>query len=171
MGRIPKKWLRGPRLLAAIVVIFCGLVVYFVWFARREEDLPTTAQVMAMEAAQPAEIAVGGNVQVSAALGVNQDGVVAVSWYDRRGLPDIKGNRGPQYGAGCNVRVRLSLDGGTSWQSSVQVNEKPIRATVWELRDSAGLTADTAGVFHPLWIDDRTGVLQVWTAAVKVGKR
>jgi hypothetical protein len=104
-------------------------------------------------------------------LAVNQDGVVAVSWYDRRGLPDVKGNRDPQYGAGCNVRVRLSLDGGTTWQPSVRVNEKPIRATVWELRDNAGLTADSSGVFHPHWIDDRTGVLQVWTAAVKGGQK
>lgn len=105
------------------------------------------------------------------ALAVNKDGVVAVSWYDRRGLPDVMGERAPNYGPGCNVRIRLSLDGGNTWQPSVQVNDKPIRASVWELRDTADLTADAAGVFHAHWIDDQTDVLQVWTAAVEVGAR
>lgn len=104
-------------------------------------------------------------------VAVNKDGFVAVSWYDRRGLPDVKGKRVPQYGEGCNIRLRLSFDGGDTWQPSVQLNEKPIRAMVHDLRDHCGLTADDTGVFHPSWIDDRTGILQVWTAAVNVIKK
>jgi hypothetical protein len=106
------------------------------------------------------------------AIAVNPDGVVAVSWYDRRGLPD--GANGPlsqdNLGTGCNVRLRVSLDGGDTWRPSVLVNDKPIRAKVWALRDTTGLAADAAGTFHPVWIDDRTGVLQVWTAAVRVSR-
>jgi hypothetical protein len=69
------------------------------------------------------------------------------------------------------MRVRVSLDGGETWQPSVQVNEKTIQASVKELRDTMGLAADAAGAFHPVWIDDRTGTLQVWTATVRVQNR
>jgi hypothetical protein len=105
------------------------------------------------------------------AIAVNNEGAVAVTWYDRRGLPSAPGPRPPFYAPGCNVRIRLSLDGGESWQPSVQVNEKTINASVWDLRDTAGLAADGAGTFHPVWIDDRTGTTQVWTAPVGVEKR
>jgi hypothetical protein len=32
----------------------------------------------------------------------------------------------------------------------------------------AGMAIDAAGVFHPVWIDNRTGVAQMWTAPVSV---
>jgi hypothetical protein len=105
------------------------------------------------------------------ALAVNTTGHVAVAWYDRRGLPPAPGSRPPFYPSGCNVRLRVSRDGGETWQQSVQVNEKSIKASVWDLRDTSGLTADAAGTFHPVWIDDRTGTTQVWTAAVRVEKQ
>jgi hypothetical protein len=88
---------------------------------------------------------------------------VAVSWYDRRGLD----HRAP----GCHVRLRLSADGGATWLPSVQVTEKPGRSSFASLGDTAGLVADAGGRFHPVWIDDRTGKTQVWTATVKVGAR
>jgi hypothetical protein len=34
--------------------------------------------------------------------------------------------------------------------------------------DTAGLAADAGGTFHPVWIDNRTGTHQVWTASVGV---
>jgi len=116
---------------------------------------------------QPADGSWGYGAHMPA-VAVNKDGVVAVSWYDRRGLPDVRTDRVPYYGPGCNVRLRVSLDGGETWQPSVQVNEQEIRATAWDLRDNASLVADAAGVFHPCWSDDRTGVLQAWTARVDV---
>jgi hypothetical protein len=67
--------------------------------------------------------------------------------------------------------MRVSPDGGGTWQPSIQVNEKSIKASVWDLRDTAGLIADAAGIFHPVWSDDRTGTTQVWTAAVRVEKQ
>ena len=37
--------------------------------------------------------------------------------------------------------------------------------------DTAGLAAGSQGVFHALWIDNRTGVQQVWTAPISVNEK
>ncbi|HWF83754.1 MAG TPA: hypothetical protein VG222_02865, partial [Vicinamibacterales bacterium] len=34
--------------------------------------------------------------------------------------------------------------------------------------DYAAITADSSGVFHPYWIDNRTGWHQIWTAPVQI---
>jgi hypothetical protein len=34
--------------------------------------------------------------------------------------------------------------------------------------DTAGLVADALGIFHAAWVDNRTGVAQLWTATVSV---
>jgi hypothetical protein len=110
-------------------------------------------------------------------IAVNKDGVVAVSWYDRRGLSDgadDKGAEGPRYPCGWNLRLRVSFDGGETWPPSVQVNERSAGKETGvgaALRESAGLAADAIGNFHPVWIDDRTGKRQVWTATVRVGPK
>lgn len=96
-------------------------------------------------------------------IAVNKNGAVAVTWYDRRGLPNDLRKR---YPPGCNVRMRVSIDGGATWQPSAQINEQPIRAPGEDLADTAGIAADANGVFHPVWIGDSTGTTQVWTAAV-----
>jgi hypothetical protein len=36
---------------------------------------------------------------------------------------------------------------------------------------TAGLAADADGVFHPFWVDNRTGIAQVWTAPVTVNRK
>jgi hypothetical protein len=96
------------------------------------------------------------------AVAVNRKGIVAVSWYDSRE------SRGGQ--PSCNVRLRTSLDGGATWLPSVRVTEVPsaIDLTKRQLGDTAGLAADSAGDFHPLWVDKRTGILQVFTAKISV---
>jgi hypothetical protein len=93
-------------------------------------------------------------------LAVNKEGAVAVSWYDRRGFTSRA--------SGCHVRMRVSADGGASWSPSVQLNDKAFQGSVGSLGDTAGLAADSAGNFHPVWIDDRTGTRQVWTTTVKL---
>jgi hypothetical protein len=118
-------------------------------------------------------------------LAVSKAGVVGVTWYDRQGNPDNLGWR---------VRFAASLDGGESFLPSVVVSDKPneygkneewlllgsaemgpelqahIRLNHFTFSggDTAGLAADARGVFHPLWIDNRTGIPQVWTTSVKV---
>jgi hypothetical protein len=141
-----------------------------VLFSRSEDQGQTWARPVILSE-QPAADS-GGYGAHMACLAVNKEGVIALTWYDRRGLPDTEPLLASNnYGTGCNVRLRVSLDGGRNWASSVQVNDKPIRAKVYDLRDTAGLAADAAGAFHPAWIDDSTGTLQVWTASITVGKK
>jgi hypothetical protein len=127
------------------------------------------------------------------AVAVNGAGVVAVTWLDRSRSPD---------NLGWQQRVRISLDGGETFQPSALVSESPARFDgrehwptqasikgggtrvyggrgplhveifaprfIYVPGDTTGLTADIDGVFHPYWVDNRTGWHQVWTAAIKV---
>jgi len=98
-------------------------------------------------------------------VAVNSDGVVGISWYDRRDNPD---------NVGYWVRFSASLDGGETWLPSVRVSTSPHLAsddTRKNSGDTAGLAADADGVFHPVWIDNRSGIPQMWTATVKVQAR
>ena len=108
-------------------------------------------------------------------IAVNRSGVIAVSWYDRRGLAPP--SRQPIPGRkdrfklvtdSWNVRVRVSQDGGATWLPSVRMNEKPGRGLA-DVGHSAGITAGADGRFHPVWIDNRNGTRQLWTAAITVG--
>ncbi len=139
-----------------------------------------------------------GPDNITPTVAVNRDGVVAVSWYDRRDFTNDMG---------WNIRFRASLDGGETWQPSVKVTDKATAFggnEVWVAAgnsrtagnaarsggryvglsarlSNAGFTfapghngafvADANGVFHPMWIDYRTGVAQVFTAPVTVNAR
>jgi len=125
-------------------------------------------------------------------VAVNREGVVGVTWYDRRDSTN-------DYD--WLVRFAASFDGGNSFTPSVKVSEsafthdrtkmrvaefdsfgggnyespsKTLRINVAPSRsygrggDTAGLAASADGLFHALWIDNRTGVPQVWTAPIKV---
>jgi hypothetical protein len=122
-------------------------------------------------------------------VAVNREGVVGIMWYDRRDVAD---------GMGWDLRFTASLDGGETFLPSVPVSTVPIRFTEDlrlvsygfvdnrkdrghgpDLQvnvefhqlfagDTAGMAADAAGVFHPMWSDHRTGAPQLWTAAVTV---
>jgi hypothetical protein len=141
----------------------------------------------------PADPGTGPNHFMSI-VAVNRDGVVGVSWYDRR---EAVGN------LDWSVRFTSSLDGGDTFLPSVKVSEAPfshsesvplpintagsgggdvvpwrrgnsLKLTVGVHRfyfsggHTAGLTADAGGTFHALWVDNRTGVPQVWTAPITV---
>ena len=119
------------------------------------------------------------------ALAVNSSGVVGVMWYDRRDNPD---------NLGWYTRFSASLDGGETFLPSVRVSEAPyfldpskpialdeeadargggtheifMSAFAFMGGDTAGMAADADGIFHPLWIDNRTGLPQMWTAPVTV---
>jgi hypothetical protein len=136
-------------------------------------------------------------------LAVNRDGVVGLTWYDRRDNSD---------NLGWTVRFAASLDGGDTWIPSVKVSEvpyDPMRSSIVELwaltggggvkgmaggglgnrevgrnatlnssifldrspflgGDYAGLAPSADGAFHPVWIDNRDGVSQMWTTRVRV---
>jgi hypothetical protein len=111
-------------------------------------------------------------------VAVNRKGVVGISWYSRR-EKDI--------GLGSRLRFTASLDGGSTFLPSVAVSEQPNKPTPpraphsvagareperWRFigGDTAGLTTDQDGFFHALWVDNRTGTSQAWTARIKVTK-
>lgn len=98
------------------------------------------------------------------AVAVNRDGVVGVSWYDRRDNPD---------NLGYWPRFSASLDGGITFLGNVRASASAnlvldAKETRVNSGDTAGLVSDASGVFHPVWIDNRTGTHQVWTASVSV---
>src|SRR5262249_1602602 len=120
------------------------------------------------------------------AVAVNRFGIVGVTWYDRRNSTND---------LDYEVRFAASYDGGQTFTDSVPVSEKPnifdknsaqpikgvplvdtngltrlvvVRDEWLASGDTADLTADANGDFHPVWIDNRTGIRQVWTAKVTV---
>jgi hypothetical protein len=97
-------------------------------------------------------------------VAVNKDGIVGVLWYDRRDSDD---------NLSYYARFSASTDGGATWLPSVRVSESPNTAKGKSGSgvtggDTAGLAASADGIFHALWIDNRTGVQQVWTSAITV---
>lgn len=95
-------------------------------------------------------------------IAVNRDGVVGISWYDRRNHP---------HNLAYDVRFAASLDGGETWLTSAQVSNAPFDPGTDTRKnggDTAGLAADAAGIFHLAWIANPGGTPQMWTAAVEV---
>jgi len=124
-------------------------------------------------------------------VAVNRDGVVGVMWYDRRDHPDnlgwnVRFSASLDGGATFLPSVKISErsntfpPGSSLARSRADANTRDSaalqRATVVAAResfkymggDTAGLAADASGAFHPVWVDNRTGVPQVWTARVVV---
>jgi hypothetical protein len=125
------------------------------------------------------------------ALAVNRAGVIGLAWYDER---ESAGHEHLSGELGYHFRFAASLDGGETFTPSVRVSTFPARdqraealhaVTLPPLRElesvdswisilpfwvghTSGLAADASGVFHPAWIDGRTGYAQLWTAPVRV---
>lgn len=126
-------------------------------------------------------------------VAVNRGGVVGVSWMDRRNSPHDLGyherftasyDGGETFAPSVRVAASpatfyhgstLSLDVSSSGGGSIEsyLRGKPLQATIgYNSRfafiggDTEGLAADADGVFHALWVDDRSGVPQVWTAPI-----
>ena len=96
------------------------------------------------------------------AIAVNRRGIVGITWYDRRDNPD---------NFGYWVRFRASMDGGATWLPSTRISPEAHKAsedTRKNSGDTAGLAADAGGDFHPVWVDNQTGIPQMWTATVHV---
>jgi len=130
-------------------------------------------------------------------VAVNREGVIGVMWYDRRDspnnldwavrftasldggetfMPSVKVSAAPfTHGRDGNKWVTMAngAGGGHNYQSR-SFNAGPLSlelgVSVWYFKggDTAGMAADANGVFHPFWVDNRTGISQVWTAPVIV---
>ncbi len=155
-----------------------------IWFTSSHDEGKTWTTPRVISDDQPRSDGHGPD-NFRPAIAVSPSGVVGVSWYDRRNNSD---------NAGYFVRFRASLDGGETWLPSVRVSEQPQRFdqreqwSFWDVSDHgstanlmvrrlprtyfngdhAGIAADADGVFHPVWVDNRTGISQVWTAPVSV---
>jgi hypothetical protein len=124
-------------------------------------------------------------------IAVNRDGIVGVMWYDRRDHPDNLGwdarfAASVDGGASFTASVRVSERGasfalGTSRERRSPVppprdDQERLKTQINAGRDSflfmggdtAGLAADASGMFHAAWVDNRTGVPQLWAATVTV---
>ena len=126
-------------------------------------------------------------------VAVNRDGVVGVAWYDRRDNPDNRGwwvrfaaslDGGETFGKSVRVSEAPNAYGKNErWPVGASVlgggtNKKEPAKTLklnvsldgffYNGGHTGGIAADAGGVFHPLWVDNRTGLPQVWTAAVTV---
>jgi hypothetical protein len=108
------------------------------------------------------------------AVSVNRDGVVAVAWYDRRGLPAVElvpmdGNQGvmKQVVSGWSIRIRMSFDGGETWTPSEKLNTAPATGEFF-VGHTLGLDAGKDGKFHATWVDDRSGENEIWHASVVI---
>jgi hypothetical protein len=152
--------------------------VYCVWRDGRNEayilfsrssDGGATWSVPVVLSEQPVDIEAAPDYTADIpAIAVNKEGVVAVTWYDRRGLPQpaVSPDNLIPSAEGYDARLRVSCDGGKTWLPSVRLNQVPMTGQLIEARGWAGLAAGADGRFHAAWIGDSTGKRQVWTAAV-----
>lgn len=113
----------------------------------------------------------GGDVvfRRTPSIAVNKDGVVGVTWYERR----------REAGGECqHLNFTASLDGGKTFLPAARVSTAPScpdtprnggSAKRWAAGgDYSGLAAAADGSFHVLWSDSRGGIYQLWTARVGV---
>lgn len=125
---------------------------------------------------------------------VNKNGVVGVAWYDRRDTRDdlgwyVRFSASLDGGETFSPSVRVS--------SAPEVHKRDAALPIWVFAeggggyptyrrdsritinistdqgeaaggDTAGMAADANGNFHPVWVDNRTGVLQLRTSNITV---
>lgn len=121
------------------------------------------------------------NGNANAAIAVNNRGVVAVIWNDRRGNPkslcyELYASVSTDGGAtfSKNVRIRGKLTCPTSpanfdpaviaqsFPKGVKLIDLLMVPTRWSNGgDTQGLVASRDGVFHAVWIDGESGVMQI----------
>lgn len=130
-------------------------------------------------------------------LAVNNRGVVAIEWYDRSHsrqdigwwprftasldggetfLPSVELSPVPErHKPGEDLPLWVFGEGGGSHQPRHRSKTLTIHLETDQGEnaggDTGGMAADANGVFHPLWVDNRTGILQLWTASVTVHGR
>jgi hypothetical protein len=139
-----------------------------------------------------------GPDDITPVVAVNKDGVLGVVWADRRDhadnlshdtrfaasldggetfQPSVKvSSVSTTFGQHEAWPVVSTVSGGGTRRSGTQeiAGTRPIAIDL-DLQHfffgeghTAGMAVDSDGVFHPVWIDNRTGVAQLWTARVSV---
>jgi len=127
-------------------------------------------------------------------IAVNKNGVVGIAWYDRRDtrddlgwyvrfsasldggetfLPSVRVSNAPEvHKRDAALPIWVYAEGGGGYPTRRRNSKVTINISTDQGEsgggDTAGMAADAEGNFHPLWVDNRTGVLQLWTAAISV---
>ncbi len=172
----------GPRQNQLYVVwedIYNGRVR--IMFSRSNDRGTTWSEAKLLDAK------VSSGDQYQQMLTVNNKGVLGITWFD---------TRDEQNETHYNQYFSASIDGGKTFTDPVRISSKTsvpiaegnkaVMAMEFQLHgtvapnllsaailypdggDYMGLTADTEGVFHPLWVDSRSGTFQIWSAPVRV---
>jgi hypothetical protein len=134
-----------------------------------------------------------GPHHVQGAVAVNSRGVIGISWAARNGaqtdpymprfIASVDG--GETWTHSVDLAPQPSRMSGLPRRWTSYVNAFGFRKRVepiavefasseragHDVADFWGIMADAAGVFHPVWMDTRTGQQQLWTAAVTVHER
>ena len=102
------------------------------------------------------------STQLFSTVAVNEDGVIAVCWYDRRG--DSADNKGHYY-------MALSFDNGQTFRKNIQVTNQ-----ITDFSKFTGYNARSTGEYNQVvmtkthaiafWADGRSGTMQVYMAKV-----
>jgi hypothetical protein len=157
-----------------------------IFFASSSDAGVTWSKSREIDASTPSD----STDQFLPTVAVNRAGVVGVMWYDRRNhldnlgwdvrfaastdggttfLPSVQvSEQGTTFGATTPwTALRSSVVQGKGDAGGVVVTIS-LNTFMFQGGDTAGLVADASGVFHPFWVDNHTGVPQIWTAPVSV---
>ncbi len=134
-------------------------------------------------------------------IAVNKAGIALVTWYDRRDnpdglgwylrarasldggetwLPSVRVSEKPSTFSSQQKIVTFAFVGRPEASAPNNMGENAAKLTHVGVRfqvrqffagDYAGLAADASGTFHAFWIDNRTGLPQIWTAPIVVDGR
>jgi BNR/Asp-box repeat len=132
-------------------------------------------------------------------IAVNKDGVVGVMYYDRRDstnnldwtvrfcasldggetfLPSVQVAESPnRFGSSAKMMLGARGYGGGHMPLNKDYRGGALKfdLSISQFNlgggHTAGMDADANGVFHPFWIDNRTGVAQVWSAPVTINRK
>jgi len=154
-----------------------------------------SAPIVANDDQSPGDHARGRHHMLPA-VAVNSAGVVGVSWYDRREATEASRqwaarfafslDGGETFSANTRVSDAASLVRAAEYMpimaystgggqirprargGNIQMDIGPQWIDYLCAADTAGMAAGADGVFHTLWVDHRTGIPQLWTAAVRV---
>lgn len=142
----------------------------------------------------PLEPRVGPDVFLPA-IAVNQHGVVGITWYDRREDPRNRDFRlrftasadgghsvmrsvpvsDQPYHYALESETEALVPSGMVWDPDstgtgwVIVHTGSSNRLYYEIGDYTGFTARPDGVFQAMWIDNRSGVPQLFTSGITVG--
>ncbi len=103
-----------------------------------------------------------GKVQFFPAITVDDGGGINVVYYDNRNYANT--------GDSCEIYMSRSIDGGNTW-TDIKVSDHSFRPKnvpgVNSMGDYIGITTGNGKVW-PVWMDDRSGMYDVWTSGINV---